>query len=600
MQSPLRAAAYCRVSTDREDQSNSLASQKQYFTDYIRNHADWQLVNIYYDEGISGTQTKKRAGFNSMIHDACEGRIDLILTKEVSRFARNTVDTLSYTRKLKEAGIGVVFTIDNIDTREADGELRLTIMASIAQEESRKTSERVKWGQKRRMEQGVVFGRDLLGYTVKNGTLLINETEVPAVRAIFHKYTNERKGTHIIARELLQEGFLPQQAQNWSGSTILRILKNEKYAGDLCQKKTFTPDYLTHTRKANHDPEDLIYLKDHHQPIIDRDLWNRTQTELRSRSSSAKLPKDPPGLTHAGQPKSRYSSRYWCSGKLFCGECSMRYVSRTKKRSDGSISRSWRCYGAAVHGARKSGLSPNNIGCNNPSINDRALITCVQFCIRLVLGSFFSAGLPTELSALSEGGRDGDSEACRCTETLQKELLQDIQTVRSFSSGTTSGSACIYQLEKEIQHLQDKKRKAADLYLEGHITMDDLKSQCQWYEEKKQILLQKLTAVHQETSLPGRASDPPPFHTSDTEDLISKTITEILDFCQNKPSSSSPVPYTFCSEILKKVILYPDKSLSIWFHSLPFGFHLQIHTYGKLDNFTTDILKAEFLPPEAI
>ena len=183
----LRVAAYCRVSTEHEDQANSLVSQRRYFTEYIRSHTDWELVDIYYDEGISGTQTAKREGFKRMIQDAMAGNMDLILTKEVSRFARNTVDTLYYTRKLKEYKIGVIFTIDNIDTREQDGELRLTIMASIAQEESRKTSERVKWGQKRRMEQGVVFGRELLGYGVKDGKLYINEEEARIVRAIFHK-----------------------------------------------------------------------------------------------------------------------------------------------------------------------------------------------------------------------------------------------------------------------------------------------------------------------------------------------------------------------------------------------------------------------------
>ena len=162
----LRVSAYARVSTDKEDQTNSLASQKNYFAEYITRHKNWKLNKVYYDEGISGTQTKKRMGFQEMIQDAMNGEMDLILTKEVSRFSRNTVDTISYTRQLKDAGVGVLFTIDNIDTRDLDGELRLTIMASIAQEESRKTSERVKWGQKRSMEQGVVFGRDLLGYTV--------------------------------------------------------------------------------------------------------------------------------------------------------------------------------------------------------------------------------------------------------------------------------------------------------------------------------------------------------------------------------------------------------------------------------------------------
>lgn len=154
----------------------------------------------------------------------------------------------------------MIFTIDNIDTRDTDGELRLTIMASLAQEESRKTSERVKWGQKRRMELGVVFVRDLLGYTVKNGVLSINEEEVPVVKAIFHKYTNEGKGTHVIARELLEEGLRPKRIQQWSHTVILRALRNEKYLGDLCQKKTYTPDYLTHKKKYNCGQEEKVYI----------------------------------------------------------------------------------------------------------------------------------------------------------------------------------------------------------------------------------------------------------------------------------------------------------------------------------------------------
>ena len=202
MEPKLRVAVYARVSTEKEDQVNSLASQKSYFAGFIKSQSNMELSEVYFDEGISGTQTRKRTGFNRMIRDALSGKFNLILTKEVSRFARNTVDALYYTRKLKEAGVGVIFTMDHIDTRDSDGELRLTIMASLAQEESRKTSERVKWGQQRRMEQGVVFGRDMLGYTVKNGVLSINREEVPVVKAIFHKYTNEGKGAHAIAGEL--------------------------------------------------------------------------------------------------------------------------------------------------------------------------------------------------------------------------------------------------------------------------------------------------------------------------------------------------------------------------------------------------------------
>ena len=167
-----------------------------------------------------------------------------------------------------------------------DAEFRLTIMASNAQEESRKTSERVKWGQKRQMEKGVVFGRSLLGYIVDNGKISINQEEVPIVKKIFHKYTIEGKGTHVIARELLEEGIEPKRVKKWSNTVILRVLRNEKYVGDLCQKKTITPDYLTHKKKYNRGEEEMVYIKDHHEPIISRELWKATQEELKRRAKN--------------------------------------------------------------------------------------------------------------------------------------------------------------------------------------------------------------------------------------------------------------------------------------------------------------------------
>lgn len=365
--SPLRVAAYCRVSTDHEDQLNSLSSQRNYFTECITAHNDWMLVQIFYDEGISGTQTHKRSGFNAMIRSACNGEIDLILTKEVSRFARNTVDTLSYTRQLKDLGVGVLFTLDHIDTRDCDGELRLTLMASIAQEESRKTSERVKWGQTRRMEQGIVFGRDLLGYRVTKGALSVNENESPIVQLIFHKYTNEGKSTLAIAQELNAGGIHPKYASAWSASVIYRILQNEKYVGDLCQRKSCTPNYLTHKKIPNPDSSTLIRLTDHHDAIIDRDLWNRTQEQLRLRSTAAASP-------------ARYSSRYWCSGLIRCGICGKNYVSRTKKRKDKTVYHAWRCSSFAYNGRAKCS-SAGILGCDNISINEQSLLSCVRYVL---------------------------------------------------------------------------------------------------------------------------------------------------------------------------------------------------------------------------
>ena len=531
----LRVTAYCRVSTDKEDQSNSLISQQKYFADYITHHDDWILKNVYYDEGISGTQTMKRTGFNAMIEEAMHGGIDLILTKEVCRFARNTVDALSYTRKLKDKGVGVIFTIDNIDTRDLDAELRLTIMASIAQEESRKTSERVKWGQKRRMEQGVVFGRDLLGYTVHNGELAINEEEVPVVRAIFHKYTNEGKGTYVIARELLEEGLRPKRVKKWSNTVILRVLRNEKYVGDLCQKKTFTPNYLTHAKKYNRDNEEMVYLKDHHEPIIDRNLWNRTQKELLRRAPSDEM-------------KFKHSNRYWCSGKLYCGICGQRYVSRTKKLKNGTTYKAWRCYAAANHGTSKMSDDGEIIGCDNGSINERALLTCVHYCI---------CQLQTN------------------KKEIKKEILQEIKAIK----GIADKKYDIKFIKEKMDNLNVKKRKAIDLMLDGLITNADLQEQTRWYDKQLAEFSQMISNTQSKDRVQVGQFD-------EFEQYIT-VLDEIMTFDETNES--------LYREILDKMVIYYDNTVEVWLKCIPVGMKLTIHSYGKNKNYTTDILTMEII-----
>ena len=202
----IMVARYCRVSTDQEDQANSCEAPQRYFKEYIARQPDWELYDVYADEGITGTSTKKRAQFNQMINDARLGKFQLIITKEVSRFSRNILDTISYTRELRALGVGVLFMNDGISTLEPDAELRLSIMGSIAQEESRKTSARVKWGQTRQMERGVVFGRSMLGYDVKDGKMTVNPEGAEVVKLIFHMYGVEKKGTSVIARELRNRG----------------------------------------------------------------------------------------------------------------------------------------------------------------------------------------------------------------------------------------------------------------------------------------------------------------------------------------------------------------------------------------------------------
>lgn len=453
-----RVAAYCRVSTDSNDQANSLASQERYFKEYIDRNPEWNLAEVYVDTGKTGTSTKKRAAFNQMIADAMSQKIDLIITKEISRFARNTLDSIYYTRKLKEQGVGVIFMNDNINTLDADAELRLTIMSSIAQEESRKTSERVKWGQKRRMEQGVVFGRDMLGYDVKDGKLTVNPEGAETVRLIFHKFVNEGKGTHVIAREFREVGIkTATYMKQWSNTVILRILRNEKMCGDLIQKKTYTPSYLNHEKKYNCGQEEFVVLRDHHEPIISRKLFEKAQRELERRSPTP-------------EQKSKHSNRYCFSGKIKCGICGSSFVSRTKKRKDGSIHKSWRCYQGATHGAKHIDSIGEEVGCSSPSVNDEDLKHIVQQVIGSLMMdkmSIIKSLNSVVSSVLNEAKPQGEAENTDQKInilTQKKQGLIELYLSKDISKTEFQSLKEKYEAEiGELQKSQEQQTKHAQL-----------------------------------------------------------------------------------------------------------------------------------------
>jgi len=284
---PIPTGAYCRVSTERDEQRQSLASQSEFFRSYIAADPALELTEIYADHGLSGTTVRSRTAFRRLLADCEAGRIGLVLTREVSRFARNTVDALSVTRRLRELGIGVIFLSDGIDTRDGDGELRLTILASIAQEESRRTSQRVRWGQQRRMEVGIVFGnRFLYGYRLHAGVLTVDPEQAAVVQEIFQRCA-AGMSTRAIAAWLNASCIAPLRAAAWSSGSVSRILHNEKYTGDLLQKKSCTADYLSHRRQVNHGQEPFIILPDHHEAIIPRELFLAAQDALAQRRSGA-------------------------------------------------------------------------------------------------------------------------------------------------------------------------------------------------------------------------------------------------------------------------------------------------------------------------
>ena len=316
-----RVAAYARVSTDSDEQYTSYVAQVDYYTNYIQNHSDWEFAGIYTDEGITGTSTKKRDGFNRMIADALAGKIDLIVTKSVSRFARNTVDSLTTIRKLKEHGVEVYFEKENIYSLDSKGELLLTIMSSLAQEESRSISENVTSGQRKRFADGKVSMpyKHFLGYRRgENGEPEIVEEEAAAVRKIYRLFL-EGKTPFGIAQALMAAGIpSPAGKTKWSTSTVLSILTNEKYKGDALLQKTFCTDFLTKKMKVNEGEVPQYYVENSHPAIISPKMFDIVQKEL-ARRKEQKRP-------HSG------SSIF--SGKIICGCCGNIYGSKVWHSND--------------------------------------------------------------------------------------------------------------------------------------------------------------------------------------------------------------------------------------------------------------------------
>lgn len=282
----LRVAAYARVSTDSDEQFTSYEAQIDYYTQYIQRNPEWTFVKVYTDEGISGTNTKHRAGFNEMIEDALAGKIDLIVTKSVSRFARNTVDSLVTIRKLKEKGVQVYFEKENIYTFDGKGELLLTIMSSLAQEESRSISENVTWGQRKRFADGKVNlpYKNFLGYRKgADGFPEVIPEEAVIVRRIYSRFMAGQT-TAMIAKDLTADGILtPARKQRWQSSTVESILKNEKYKGAALLQKCFTVDFLTKKRKVNEGEVPQYYVEHSHEPIISPEEFDKVQAEFERR-----------------------------------------------------------------------------------------------------------------------------------------------------------------------------------------------------------------------------------------------------------------------------------------------------------------------------
>ena len=350
----LRVAAYCRVSTEQEEQQNSYQVQIAYYTDLINRKKEWILAGIFADEGISGTQTKKRTEFNRMIRMCKNKKIDLIITKSISRFARNTVDCLEYVRQLKDLGIGVIFEKENLNTMTMTSEFMIALYGSFAQAESESISKNVSWGKEKAYREGKVSFqyKHLLGYKKgEDGKPEIVPEEAEIVRMIYKLFLDGYSMRNI-KKVLENKGVLTATGKKiWNESLISSILKNEKYVGDALMQKTYTLDCITHKVVKNKGERPMFLVTDHHDPIVDRDTYNQVQQELARRSSKRKI------SDKAATEQGRYSSKYALTELLICGHCGTPYR-RTTWAARGKKQIVWRCLSRLEHGKKYCPDSP--------------------------------------------------------------------------------------------------------------------------------------------------------------------------------------------------------------------------------------------------
>ena len=330
---PLRVTFYARVSTDMDAQLNSLENQVQYYTDFIQSKPNWIFVPGYIDEGISGGSTKKRDDFNRMISDAKAGRFDFIITKEISRFSRSTLDSILYTQMLLEYNVGVYFQNDSINTLDLDSEFRLTVMAGVAQDEIRKLSERTKFGFRQSIKNGRVLGNDkLYGYDKKDCILTINESEAEIVRIVFDLYANHNLGIRKISQRLQEMGYTSRRGNAFNQATIRHMLENPKYKGWYCGNKTQSLDYRTKKKAFLEESEWVMYPDPNIPAIVSEELWNRANALYKERSTQMK--------EHANG--ATYHNRYPYSGKIYCEEHGTTYHRQVLTSKTGS-KEVWEC-----------------------------------------------------------------------------------------------------------------------------------------------------------------------------------------------------------------------------------------------------------------
>ena len=448
----LRVAAYCRVSTDSEDQESSYETQVSHYKEYITNHSGWLLAGIFADDGISGTNTKKRDEFNRMIKECMNGNIDMVITKSISRFARNTLDCLKYIRQLKERNIPIFFEKESINTMDSKGEVLITIMASLAQQESESLSKNVKLGLQYRYQQGKVQinHNHFLGYTKdENGNLIIEPKQAEVVKRIYREYL-EGYSMKKIAEHLEADGILTGAGRKrWYDSTINKILRNEKYIGDALLQKTYTTDFLTKKRVKNNGIVPQYYVENNHEAIIPKEIFMQVQDELVRRrvvhvSSSGK--------------KRSFSSKTCFAQIIYCGQCGELYR-RVHWNNHGCKSIVWRCI---------SRLEPTSakINCTNRTVNETLLKDVALKAMNCLIsdGDAFIEQMQKNITmAIAEFDTASPTGIQKRMDELQKELIEKATNHQHYDTIADEIFRLREQTEEAERHEQRQQEKLEHL-----------------------------------------------------------------------------------------------------------------------------------------
>lgn len=461
----LRVAAYCRVSTDDEDQIKSYNSMVKYYTELIKNNNQWIFAGVYADKAITGTKVDKREDFQRLIQDCMDGMIDMVIAKSLPRFARNTLDTLKYVRMLKEKGIAVYFEVEKINTMK-DGEFLMTILSSVAQQEVENTSAYVKKGLKMKMKRGELVGfQGCLGYDydVATKSLSINEEGAKTVRYIFDRYVSGA-GSTMIARELNEQGITTIKGNPWTTSSVMGIINNEKYKGDILLGKTFTVDPISKIRLENLGEEDRFYIRDHHQPIVSEETFARAQEIRERRNGGRKSPT--PGK------REKYSRQYAFSCMLECGFCGSS-LSRRRWHSNSKYKKTiWQCVTSTKSGKR--------------------------YCPD-------SKGIPEQV--IEEAFVESYKMLCSDNKDILEEFISRVE--KTLSEDTARDKLMKYQ--KSADNLQSKRKTLLEKYLEGVVSQDIYEETDVGYERKLSNIRANIEMLEQqmedEVSLKRRVED---------------------------------------------------------------------------------------------